>query len=164
MTKNILLSIALIALASAALAANAAKPSDGVAMPSNYKNFRLIGLSQRSDDQSLRAILGNDIAVEAARAGKTNPWPNGAILAKLVWKQKQSGQFPSATVPDAFSSVAFMIKDDSAYAATAGWGWGEWGGLEQKPYDKAGFAQECVNCHASVKNQDWVFTRPAQLA
>lgn len=134
-----------------------------IALPQGYKNFRVIGVSQRSDDQSLRAILGNDVAVEAARAGKTNPWPNGAILAKLVWKQKQSAQFPAATVPDAFSSAAFMIKDGTRYAATAGWGWGEWVGLQQKPYDKPGFAQECVACHSSVKDQDWVFTRPAPL-
>jgi hypothetical protein len=164
MRKAFLLSTALLALEFAAQAQETAKaPGQGMDMPRDYKNFRLIGVSQRPDDQSLRAILGNEIAVQAARAGKTNPWPNGAILAKLVWKQKQSAQFPSATVPDAFSSAAFMIKDDVKYAETAGWGWGEWAGLDQKPYDKPGFAQECVACHSSVKSQDWVFTRPVDL-
>lgn len=165
MKKCLLPLIPIFALASAPRGAETANAPgrDGISMPSDYKNFRVVGVSQRSDDQSLRVILGNDIAVEAARAGRTNPWPNGAILAKLVWKQKQSAQFPAATVPDAFSSAAFMINDDLKFAATAGWGWGEWVGLQQKPYDKPGFAQECVACHSSVKDQDWVFTRPGQL-
>lgn len=164
MRKWLLPLIPIFALASPSRGEETNAPAgERIALPQGYKNFRVIGVSRRSDDQSLRAILGNDVAIEAARAGKTNPWPNGAILAKLVWKQKQSAQFPAATVPDGFSSAAFMIKDDTRYAATAGWGWGEWVGLQQKPYDKAGFAQECVACHSSVKDQDWVFTRPAPL-
>lgn len=154
------------ALASPLLYAEEAKVavgSNGVAMPQGYKDFRLIGVSSRSDDQTLRAILGNDIAVEAARAGKTNPWPNGTILAKLNWKQKTSDKFPAATIPGDFGRADFMIKDDVKYASTGGWGWGRWIGLEQKPYDKPDFAQECLACHAIVKDQDHVFTRPVKL-
>lgn len=165
MKKNILLFPVLLAFAALSHAEEAKAPSanNDIAIPAGYKDFRLIGVSQRADDQTLRVILGNDIAIEAARAGKTNPWPNGTILAKLGWKHKQSDVFPAATLPDGFASAAFMIKDDTRYAATGGWGWGEWTGLEQKPYDKPGFAQECVGCHASVKDRDWVFTRPVRL-
>ncbi len=138
-------------------------PAGGVPFPSGYKNFRLIGVSQRSDDQTLRAILGNDVAIEAARAGKTNPWPNGTVLAKLGWKHKISDKFPAATIPSDFTRADFMIKDDVKYAATGGWGWGRWIGLELKAYDKADFAQECLGCHQNVKDQDYVFTRPVKL-
>jgi hypothetical protein len=136
---------------------------DDVVIPESYKEFRLIGVSQRSDDHSLRAIVGNEAAIEAVRTGKTNPWPNGTLLVKLGWKHKQSDKFPAATIPDEFTSTAFMIKDDRKYAATGGWGWGERIGLEQKPYDKPGFAQECIACHSAVKDQDLVFTRPVKL-
>jgi hypothetical protein len=137
--------------------------SNGISIPVNYKDFRLIGVSQRSDDQTLRAILGNDVAIAAARAGKTNPWPNGTILAKLGWKHKPSDKFAAATIPGDFTRADFMIKDDVKYAATGGWGWGRWIGLEQKPTDKPDFAQECVACHSIVKDQDLVFTKPVQL-
>ena len=137
--------------------------SGDISFPADYKDFRLIALSQRSDDQTLRVILGNNIAVEAARSGKTNPWPNGAILAKLGWKHKQSPVFPTATLPDTFTSTAIMIKDTVKYAATGGWGWGEWNGLDKQAYNKSGFAHECVACHTKVKDQDLVFTRPAPL-
>lgn len=132
-------------------------------LPKDYRNFRLISVSQRADDHSLRAILGNDTAVEAARSGKTQPWPEGSLLAKLVWKQKPNEQFTSASVPGEFSSIAIMRKDSKSHADTGGWGFGEWSGVGLKPYDKPGFAQECFACHNQVKSQDWVFTRPALL-
>ena len=143
--------------------AKVAVGNNGIAIPEGYKNFRLIGVSQRSDDQTLRAILGNDVAAEAARTGKTNPWPNGTILAKLGWKQKPSDKFAPATIPGDFTRADFMIKDDVKYASTGGWGWGRWIGMELKPYDKPDFAQECIACHSIVKDQDLEFTRPVKL-
>lgn len=137
--------------------------NDSIAILSDYRSFRLIAVSQRTDEHALRAILGNDVAIAAVRSGTMNPWPNGAVLAKLTWKQTQSDTFPSAQVPSEFIGAAFMVKDNRRYASTGGWGWGEWTGLELKPYDKPGAAQECVACHLSVKAQDLVFTRPASL-
>jgi hypothetical protein len=165
MKKTVLLFTALLASTTLLQAeeTKVAPGNNGIAIPEGYKNFRLIGVSERSDDQTLRAILGNDVAIEAARAGKTNPWPNGTILAKLGWKHKQSDKFPAATIPGDFTRADFMIKDTVKYASTGGWGWGRWIGLEQKPYDKAEFAQECIACHSVVKDQDLVFTHPVKL-
>lgn len=56
---------------------------NGITMPEGYKNWRLIAPSHRTDNNTLRVVLGNDIAIEAARTGKTNPWPDGAILGKV---------------------------------------------------------------------------------
>ena len=83
MKKSVLLLTLLLASATGLQAEEpkVAVGNNGIAIPEGYKNFRLIGVSERSDDQTLRAILGNDVAVEAARAGKINPWPNGTILA-----------------------------------------------------------------------------------
>ncbi|MGZ8219930.1 cytochrome P460 family protein [Methylomagnum sp.] len=163
MKKNAWLIALLLAFTSLSQADETQKMSGAISLSENYKNFRLISLSQRSDNHTLRAILGNDIALEAVRTGKTNPWPNGSILAKLSWQHKSNPVFPAATVPDEFVSAAFMAKDTEKYAATGGWGWGEWTGLEQKAYDKPSFAQECVACHTAVKDQDLVFTRPVKL-
>lgn len=165
MNKDSLLSTVLL-LISTLSHADETKPANGgsgIELPPDYRDFRLISVSQRSDSQTLRAILGNDIAVEAARAGKTNPWPNGAILAKLGWKHQQSDKFSAALVPGEFTGAAFMIKDDVKFAATGGWGWGEWVGPQLKPDDKPGFAQECLACHSAVKDQDLVFTRAVKL-
>ena len=143
----------------------AADPApNGIVLPPGYKDWRVISVSDRSDNKTLRAILGNDIAVQAARAGKTNPWPDGAILGKLVWKNATHGNWPTATVPGAFVHAEFMQKDSVKYAATGGWGYARWLGMDQKPYGKdASFVQECVGCHTPVKDNDWVYTHPAPI-
>lgn len=137
---------------------------NGIALPEGYKDWRLIAPSHRTDKNHIRVILGNDAAVEAAREGRTNPWPDGAILGKLVWKDKTDPDWPSATIPGEFVHAEFMVKDAKKYAATGGWGFARWVGAELKPYGSdAGFVQECFGCHVPVAYNDYVFTRYVQL-
>jgi hypothetical protein len=135
---------------------------NGIRLPDGYKNWRLISSTHRTDNNTLRVILGNDIAVQAARSGSTNPWPDGSIMAKLVWKDVAHEQWPAATIPGTFVHAEFMIKDAKKYAATGGWGFARWLGIEQKPYGKdAAFVQECYDCHTPMKHNDYVYTHPA---
>lgn len=137
---------------------------NGIKLPAAYKDWRVISQSHRTDNNTLRTILGNDIAVKAARSGNTNPWPKGSILAKLVWKQAAKKTWPAAIAPDKFVHAEFMFKDSNKYKATGGWGYARWLGMDQMPYGKdTSFAQECFTCHTPVKNQDYVFTTPAML-
>jgi hypothetical protein len=153
------------ALCLQAVAAQAAEPApNGLTLPASYKDWQVIASSHRSDNNTLRMILGNDIAARAARAGQTRPWPQGAVLAKLVWKDQAHAAWPTAQVPGNFVHAEFMTKDDARFAATGGWGFARWVGMDQKPYGKdAGFVQECFGCHQPVKDNDWVFTHPAAL-
>ena len=165
--KNLfLLSLGLIFQLGLANAENTVVPPapNGIELPQHYKNWRLIGVSHRTDNNSLRAILGNSVAIEAARKGNTNPWPDGTILAKLVWADRQHPLFETATVPAALKHAEFMIKDSKKYRSTSGWGFARWLGMEQKPYGTdASFTAECFSCHGKAKDTDYVFTRPAEL-
>lgn len=137
---------------------------NGITMPEGYKDWRVIGVSARTDNNTLRIILGNDVAVEAARAGQTNPWPDGAILAKLVFPQQADANWPTANVPSGFRHAEFMIKDSVQYAATGGWGYARWLGPEQTPFGAdANFVQDCFACHTPVASRDYVFTTPIVL-
>jgi hypothetical protein len=137
---------------------------DGIAFPEGYTDWAVISISHRVDNNTMRVILGNDLAVKAARAGDTNPWPDGATLGKVVWKESPKDNWPKAIAPKEFVHAEFMFKDSVKYKDTAGWGWARWVGMEQKPYGKdAAVAQECMACHAPVKSRDWVFTDPALL-
>jgi hypothetical protein len=123
-------------------AAQEVAPSpNGIAFPVGYQDWRVIAVSHRSDNNTLRVILGNDDAIAAARSGQTNPWPDGAILVH----------------------AEFMFRDATKYASTGGWGWARWKGMGQEPHGDANVAQECVACHTPVKDNNWVFTRPAPL-
>jgi hypothetical protein len=144
----------------------AAQPApNGVELPEGYKDWPVISISHRIDNHTLRVIVGNEIAVKAARAGQTNPWPDGAILGKVVWKETAEEHWPKAIAPEKFVHAEFMFKDSQAYKTNGtGWQWARWVGMDQKPYGKdADFSKECISCHTPVKSRDWVFTTPAQL-
>ena len=109
----------------------------------------------------MRVILGNDIAVLAACSSNTNPWPEGAILGKVVWKDTQLKRSETATATGGSVHAEFMRKDSKQYINSYGWGWARWVGLEQKPFKKG--SEVCIACHTPVKDRDWVFTDPASL-
>ena len=136
---------------------------NGIEIPLGYQNWRMLGTSHRTDNNSLRIILGNSIAINAAKQGKTNPWPNGSILAKIAWKDRQHPNWQAATVPGKLVHTEFMFKDSKKFAATKGWGYARWKGTQQIPLEDASFDQECLACHETVKHKDYVFTLPAEL-
>ena len=161
--KNYSLALFLALACAASLEAtnNTPHQSNGIDYPSGWQNWQTIAVSHRTDNKTLRVILGNDIAIKASRQNKTNPWPNGTVLAKVVWKDTISSEWKEATVPGKFVHAEFMIKDDKKYAKTKGWGWARWVSLEKKPFNKG--MQVCINCHIPVKKNDWVYTKPAKF-
>jgi hypothetical protein len=135
---------------------------NGIEFPSGYRNWRAISSTDRFDNGTIRAILGNDTAVQAIAEGHINPWPDGATLAKVAWFARDDGH--GQIRPGAFFQVEFMIRDRRKYAATLGWGWGRWRGDSLTPYGKdAGFSAECVGCHTPLRDNDYVFTVPPPM-
>jgi len=135
--------------------------SHEISYPEGWQNWSTIAVSHRTDNKTLRVILGNKIAVEAARSGQTNPWPNGSILGKVVWKDSTLPNWTAATVPKELVHTEFMFKDTEKYTETSGWGWARWLGVNQKPFNQG--SQVCVSCHTPVKSRDWVYTEAAEF-
>ena len=157
--KAVVLAAAIISITGAA--ERTPKPSHGISYPTGWQNWQTISVIHRKDNGTIRVLLGNPIAVEAARSGRTDPWPDGAILGKVVWKDSSLKEWESATVPGEFVHVEFMFKDSKKYSKTHDWGWARWVGLEQKPFQKG--MQVCISCHKPVESNDWVFNRPARF-
>ncbi len=63
---------------------------NGVAFDPNFERWKVLSTTDRGDNNTFRFILGNDIAVAAARSGHIVPWPEGSRIAKIAW-QRQSG-------------------------------------------------------------------------
>jgi len=147
-----------IALAQGPATADAS-PIFGVTIPPGYKQWELIAPAEEAAPlDELRAVIGNQTAIEAYQAGKL-PFPDGTILVKRAWKRKQSLEFASATIPGAATTVQVMVKDSRKYAATGGWGFGRF--VDGKPVDEAQH-RTCFACHeARAKSRDYVFTRLA---
>ncbi len=133
-------------------------------MPSGYRDWRLVSVAHEAGNlNSIGAVLGNDVAINAYRDSKF-PFPDGAIVAALHYtyspleeNNKVFGQAQSF-VPGAPTNVQFMVKDSKKYAATGGWGFGFF--KDGKPVDEASM-KTCFPCHAQEKAQDLVFSRYA---
>jgi hypothetical protein len=134
-----------------------ASPIYGVTVPEGYRQWEMIAPSEEAGSlNELRVILGNPTAIKAIQ-NSTQPFPDGTILAKLAWKRVPSTKFATATVPGAATAVSFMVKDSKKYAATGGWGFGQF--INGQPVSLAKH-QACFACHqALAKDQDYVFTR-----
>jgi hypothetical protein len=101
-------------------------------VPAGYRDWKLISVAREAgalDD--IRAVLGNDIAVQAYRQG-TRPFPEGAIIARIAWSYDASeennkifGKAQSFVAGRPKNGVQFMVKDSKKYASTGGWGYGQ---------------------------------------
>src|SRR5277367_3004425 len=172
MKRIALLLVALTTLATAAAlmapasgdAADDAVPIYGIKIPPGYRDWRLISVAHEEGTlHSIGAVLGNDLAIKAYRAG-TLPFPDGAIIAALhyghVASEENNKVFgdPQSFVPGPPSNTQFMINDSKKYAATGGWGYGHFnanGTLGTKAQLKT-----CFPCHAKA-TRDFVFTQYA---
>lgn len=138
------------------------KSPNGIPFPEDYRKWKVVSSSYRLDHHTLRVILGNDLAIEAIDNNETNPWPDGAILGKVVWEQRNDENWEAAIVPSSFVHAEFMFKDSKKYGSTHGWGWARWLGTELTPFGQdESFTQSCIECHLPVKNRDYVFTTPS---
>ncbi len=115
---------------------------------------------EAGNNKDLRAILGNDTAIEAYREGKL-PFPDGTIIARLAWtyvpseeNNKVFGRAQSFVAGPPIN-VQFMVKDSKKYASTGGWGFAQFN--DGKPIDDAQL-KPCFPCHVPAKARDFVFT------
>jgi hypothetical protein len=142
-----------------------AAPIYGIKIPQGYRDWRLISVAhEEGNNNDLRAVLGNDIAIKAYREGKL-PFPDGAIIARLAWSYVPSEEnnkvFGRAQsfVAGAPINLQFMVKDSRKYAATGGWGFAQFkdGKPAAEPLHKT-----CFPCHEPATAQDLVFTHYSQ--
>ena len=150
-----------------------AAPIYGIKILDGYRDWHLISVKRLTGAQDkfkqLRAELANDIAFKAFRDG-TLPFPDGAIIAALHWKEASSDAdnkvladgFPGAGLKSTFAGAAlnaqFMVKDSKKYVASGGWGFADF--TKGKPGDEA-LHKTCFPCHVPGKDHDYVFTRYA---
>ena len=134
-------------------------------IPDGYRDWKVVSVAHEEGDlNDIRAILGNDVAINAYRAGKL-PFPEGAIVGRIAWSyvpseenNKAFGHAQSfvAGAPTQFY-LQFMVKDSRKYAATGGWGYSSFD-KDGKPSPESGM-KTCFPCHEAVKDRDFIFTR-----
>ena len=136
-------------------------------LPAGYRDWRLISVAREEGPlDDIRAVLGNDAAIEAFRGG-TASFPDGTVIARLAWSFDASevnnqafGRAQSFVAGHPKNGVQFMVKDATKYASTGGWLYAQFD--DGKPLRDAAQIQSCFQCHQAVNDRDYVFTRYAR--
>lgn len=144
------------------VAGNTAAP---ITLPLHYRDWRLVSVAHEAGKlNDLRAVLGNDLAIDAYRKGDS-VFPDGAIIARLAWtytpsedNNKAFGQEQSF-VAGAPTNVQLMVKDTKRFASTGGWGYAQFTDGKPAAIDPV---KSCYSCHTPAKQHDYVFTHYAR--
>ena len=186
MRRHVLVALGTLAGVVAAIAPTSgeadkdASPIYGITIPAGYRDWQVISVAQVGPPvNDIRIKLGNEESIKAYRDGNL-PFPDGAIIARLAYKQVASEEnnrvfraaaehqglpadqieklLAASSVAGPATNVQFMVKDSKKYAASGGWGFAQF--TNGKP-DGEALHKTCFACHAPGKDHDFVFTRYA---
>jgi hypothetical protein len=139
------------------------KVPDGLALSEfkGYEKWQVIAVSQGGN--IIDVIVGNPEMIAAYQSGlpaEGKKFPDGAKMVKIHWNTtKQQDGFP-ALVPDTLHDLDTMAKDSKRFAATGGWGYGQFNyDAASDGFKPLGTGPGCgIACHTKVAAKDYVFT------
>ena len=127
-----------------------------------YEDWSVV--SSARTDEVLKVIVANPAMIQAYKAGvplNSQPFPDGAMIVKLQWKQKKSTEAQFAVdVPDVFSQAFVMEKESKRFPKTGGWGYAvfNYEAASDKFTADPKSLSDCGNaCHTAVKSKDYIF-------
>lgn len=138
-------------------------PVFGVALPADYRNWGAVSAAHEAGSlDDIRIILANSLAMKAYRSGE-RPFPDGAMIVRVAWKLEPSprnnvifGQ-PQSFVAGNPTNVQIEVKDRVKYAATGGWGYGQFENGKANPSEP--LMKTCFACHQKLPpSADFIFT------
>lgn len=131
---------------------------NGIQHMPEYHSWQVMSTTSRFDNGSIRIMYANAIAMEAIKRKHIDPFPDGAIIAKLVWEKLEDGE--GNVRPGKFINIQYMVRDSEQFRDTEGWGFARFDGLELKPYSTAAEPSKCISCHQAAANTGFVFDLP----
>jgi hypothetical protein len=167
--KCIFIAIAAASLAAVGGVAIAQQNKDTVAVPGGlalsefkgYEKWQVIGASQNNN--IIDVIVGNPQMIAAYEAGlpaEGKKIPDGARMVKIHWNGKKEPVLGAALVPDTLHDLDTMVKDSTRFAATGGWGYGQFNyDAASDSFKPLGTGPGCgFACHTKAASVDYVFT------
>lgn len=139
------------------------KVPDGLALSEfqGYEKWQVIAVSQNNN--IIDVIVGNPEMIAAYQSGlpaEGRKFPDGVKMVKIHWNaRKQPDGFPGL-VPDTLHDLDTMVKDSKRFAATGGWGWGQFNYVAASDsFAPLGTGPGCgLACHTKTAAKDYVFT------
>ena len=138
-----------------------AKPEGVIAYPAGFGDWKhvrsaLIGPASPAYQEygGLHHIYANEKAVEGYRNGK---FPDGSVL---VFDLFEAREHHGTTIEGKRKFVDMMVKDSKRFSDTGGWGYERYAGDSKTERVLTAQAKTaCYNCHATQKENDYVFSK-----
>ncbi|HMH65027.1 MAG TPA: cytochrome P460 family protein [Rhizomicrobium sp.] len=139
------------------------KVPDGLALSEfkGYEKWQVIAASQGGE--IIDVIVGNPEMIAAYASGlpaESKKFPDGVKMVKIHWNSRKSPDGFPALVPDTLHDLDTMVKDSKRFAATGGWGYGQFNyDAASDAFTPLGKGSGCgFACHTKVAAKDYVFT------
>jgi hypothetical protein len=153
-------SILNLILSSSLLVAASTHAGDNVDYPDGYRTWTHIktmvlheGHPLESPFLGIHHVYGNEQGVSGSKTGQ---FDDSAVLVFDLFEYTTQD---NASIEGDRVLVGVMVKDSDKYSSTGGWGFEGFAGdsRTERLVDDGG--QSCFACHASQKDNDYVFTR-----
>jgi len=140
------------------------KVPDGLAFAEfkGYDAWQTVAVSET--EESLKAILGNPVMIDAYRSGVPADgklFPEGSKTVKIEWAKTRSAESPYfVDVPGTLKSLAFIEKDSKRFPKTHGWAYAKFDyDAATRTFKPSVTGTECgFACHTRVAAKDYIFT------
>ncbi len=140
--------------------ATPATPPAAIAFPDDFRNWAHVksGITDERSPQFARRggvhhVYANAKALEGLRNGS---YPDGAVLVFDIVELKPTG---TGSEEGKRRLVDVMVRDESRFAATGGWGYEEFLAPDlKKPVLSEANKSACFNCHVAMKPRDSVIS------
>ena len=77
-------------------------------LPADPLQWRVITTSLDETNRTMATLFGNDLAMVHVRTEAQSPWPPGAEVALVTWKQQEDKHWFGARIPVAVQSVEYV--------------------------------------------------------
>ena len=151
--SNALFVLACVTALSATSAATRRAP-EPVAYPDGFRRWSHVHsalVGPGGTRPGLYHIYANDAAMRGYASGR---FPEGSVIAFDLYDVTVENH---VTKQAARKLVDVMVKDSTRFAESGGWGFAEFLGDER--VRKEGVQKQCAQCHATRREQDWVFSK-----
>lgn len=139
-----------------------AKDAAKVPFPTGWRGWTHVKTMAITSDQhplfnafgGIHHIYVNQTGLKAAKSG--GPYPDGSVLVFDLLEWTEGG---GAYTEGARKLIGVMHKDSKKFKDTGGWGFEGFKGGEAKERLVTDAVNQCYNCHAAQKENDYVFSR-----
>jgi len=129
--------------------------ANGIRYMPEYREWQVMSTTSRFDNTTMRVMFANPIAMQAIRENNIQPWPDGAIIAKVVWEKNMDSD--GNIHPGKFQNIQYMVRNKTRYKDTDGWGYAKFETPALKPYGTPMTFKSCASCHRAANKTGGIF-------